>query len=263
MKRTLSILLICCLILLSLSGCRFTDYSKAVKDYNAGKYDDAASLFSALGEYRDAADYLAEISYQRALVLFNEEEYAVAETAFAELGAYKDSAEKAAACRYQLALALLNLEEYDETDADFPVFVYDAAGILDRAQPQALNSEAKRLSDTYGCGVYIITLSDFKDYDGSAESFWDFSKEFYLRYHLGVGAGRDGVLLIMSMAERDYSLLAYGSAARYVFTDAAIESLENLFLDNLHQNDWYGGFQDYLFGCDELLYSAAHRHTDG
>lgn len=73
---------------------------------------------------------------------------------------------------------------------------------------------------------------------------------------MGMGEEQNGVLLIMSMSERDYSILAYGSDAHYAFTDYGKEVLENSFLDNFRQNDWYGGFRDYLSGSEELLARA-------
>ena len=115
---------------------------------------------------------------------------------------------------------------------------------------------AEQISQQYQCGVYLVTIEDYRDY-GSYSSYWNFSEDFYTRYHLGLGERRNGILLIMSMADRDYSLLAYGSDAHYAFTDYGKQILENRFLDNFRQNDWYGGFRDYISGCGELLSRAA------
>ena len=137
-----------------------------------------------------------------------------------------------------------------------PYYVSDVAGVLTSEQWQQLEDSAKNISEHFQCGVYVVTLDDYTKY-GSFSSFWDFSQAFYSRYQLGLGEEHNGILLIMSMADRDYSLLAYGSEAHYAFTDYAKEVLEKQFLDNFRNNDWYGGFTDYVDGCDQLLTRAA------
>ena len=137
-----------------------------------------------------------------------------------------------------------------------PYYVSDVAGLLSSSQWQELESKAEQISQQYQCGVYLVTLEDYRDY-GSYSSFWNFSQDFYTRYHMGLGERSNGILLILSMSDRDYSLLAYGSDAHYAFTDYGKEVLENRFLDNFRQNDWYGGFRDYINGCGEFLSRAA------
>ena len=144
-----------------------------------------------------------------------------------------------------------------EQQTELPYFVSDAAGLLTTEQWQRLENTAKSISEQYRCGVYIVTLDDYRDF-GSYSSFWDFSEEFYTRYHMGLGERRNGILLILSMDDRDYSLLAYGSDANYAFTDYGKDVLENRFLDNFRRDDWNGGFSDYLDGCAELLSKAAN-----
>lgn len=137
-----------------------------------------------------------------------------------------------------------------------PYYVSDVAGLLTSSQWQDLESAAEQISEQYQCGVYLVTIKDYREF-GSYQSYWNFSQDFYTRYKLGLGEQRNGILLIMSMEERDYSLLAYGSDAHYAFTDYGKEVLENRFLDNFRNNDWYGGFKDYVNGCGELLKRAA------
>ncbi len=134
-------------------------------------------------------------------------------------------------------------------------YVSDAAGILSREKWENLEHEAERVSQQYGCGVYIVTVQDYRDYiSGSVRNC---AEAFYSQYGLGLGENRDGSLLFLSMADRDYSLIAYGPGAHYAFTDYASGWLAEGFLDNFRQNDWYGGFSDYIKGCEQLLSRAA------
>ena len=145
--------------------------------------------------------------------------------------------------------------EKDQEQA-LPYYVSDTAGLLTAEEQTKLEETAERISQQYQCGVYVVTLDDYRAF-GNFNSYWDFSQAFYSRYQMGLGDSHDGILLIMSMAERDYSLLAYGSNAHYAFTDYGKEVLENQFLDDFRRNDWYSGFHDYIDGCGELLARAA------
>ena len=155
-------------------------------------------------------------------------------------------------------LMMLSVAAFAETknSSSLPYYVSDSAGVLTSEEWQELENKAERISREYQCGVYIVTLDDYRDF-GSYSSFWSFSEEFYTRYQMGIGEQRNGILLIMSMEDRDYSLLAYGSNAHYSFTDYGKEVLENSFLDNFRRNDWYGGFADYLNGAEMMLKQAA------
>lgn len=137
-----------------------------------------------------------------------------------------------------------------------PYDISDTAGLMTSEQWQKLETAAEQISERYQCGVYIVTLDDYKSY-GSYSSIRSFSEDFYTHYQMGMGERRNGILLVLSMADRDYSLIAYGSDAHYAFTDYGKQVLADSFLDNFGRNDWYGGFSDYVEGCSELLARAA------
>lgn len=143
-----------------------------------------------------------------------------------------------------------------ESAQELPYYVSDTAGLTTSEQWQKLETAAERISDRYSCGVYVVSLQDYRDY-GSYSNIRSFSEEFYNHYRLGLGQNRNGILLVLSMEERDYCLIAYGDDAHYAFTDYGKEVLANSFLDDFKRNDWSGGFVDYISGCEELLSRAA------
>lgn len=130
-------------------------------------------------------------------------------------------------------------------------YVTDTAGILSAADAAALNEQAKTVSEFYNCGVYVVVVENYKDYvNGGIE---DFSEAIYSSYALGLGEGRNGIMLSLSMAERDYDLCAYGDWAHYAFTDYGKGKLADTFLDNFRNNDWLGGFNDYIANSVSLM----------
>ena len=155
-----------------------------------------------------------------------------------------------------LLMLIPSLPADAEEPAQLPYYVSDTARLMTSDEWQKLEDQAEKISEQYDCGVYVVTLDDYTEY-GSFNNFWDFSKEFYTRYHMGLGSERNGILLILSMNDRDYSLLAFGNEANYAFTDYGKQVLENSFLDDFRNNDWAGGFSDYIKGCENLLSRAA------
>ena len=138
--------------------------------------------------------------------------------------------------------------------ADGKYNVSDAAGLLQLQELETLDENAKAISNHYNCGVYIVIVDDYKSYISGSIS--DFAEAVYHSYQLGMGEGRNGILLALSMAERDYDLCAYGDWAHYAFTDYGKDQLANEFLDNFRNNDWAGGLNDYVAGCSSLMEMA-------
>ena len=133
-------------------------------------------------------------------------------------------------------------------------FVFDLAGVLSSEDVLTLNDAAREVSERHGCGVYIAVFKDMGEYGFS--NIEAFSEEVYKQWELGMGANRTGIVLVMSMSDRDYDLCAYGDAAHTAFTDYGKDSLADDFKDNFRQDDWAGGFADYVSGCDYMLRRA-------
>ena len=124
-------------------------------------------------------------------------------------------------------------------------YVTDAAGLLTNEQVMALEAQAKQIAENYGCAPYILVVDDFRVYEDTYDIF-EAGMNLYERWELGYGPEKNGLLLILSMAERDYALVTYGSVTHQAFTDYGQDALCEQFLDNFRNDDWAGGFQDYL-----------------
>lgn len=131
--------------------------------------------------------------------------------------------------------------------------VQDAAGLLTAQECGELEQQAREIGNQYQCGVYITILDDYQNY---ASTIRDCAKEIYKQLDLGYGSGKDGVMLTLSMADRDYWLLTYGDVGNTAFTDYGKDKLAEEFLDNFSNDDWYGGFTDYLDACAAYLQAA-------
>ena len=150
---------------------------------------------------------------------------------------------KYASLLFALVLAL-SLSVSAAADAD--VYVYDGADILSTDECAALNEAAAAVSEQYGCGVYVVTVDDMADYidpDAVTETDETGMAAFteYAWDALGLAASYDsnGIMLALSMAERDFQMLAHGDTANAAFTD-------------------YGGFADYIAACGRYLEANAN-----
>ena len=129
---------------------------------------------------------------------------------------------KYASLLFALFLAL-SLSVSAAADAD--VYVYDDADILSTDECAALNEAAAAVSEQYGCGVYVVTVDDMADYidpDAVTETDETGMAAFteYAWDALGLAASYDsnGIMLALSMVERDFQMLAHGDTANAAFT---------------------------------------------
>ena len=128
--------------------------------------------------------------------------------------------------------------------------VYDYADLLTSEEEAELNTEAQRLTEQYDCGIYILTIDDYQSLSYEVTRA---AETFYSDMNLGVGEERNGTLLMLSMAERDYAIVSYGNKAHETFTDYGKEWMADQFLDAFGYDDWYGGFIDYLSAAEEMM----------
>lgn len=132
--------------------------------------------------------------------------------------------------------------------------VTDVAGLLQEGQVQRLEQMSQSVAKQYAVGVYIVTVEDYRDVDPAG--VYEAAYGIYHAYTLGEGQQRNGMILLLSMKNRDYALFRYGEQAVYAFDDFGLEQLEAEFLDNFADNDWNGGFEDYIRTSAQYLEKA-------
>ena len=69
--------------------------------------------------------------------------------------------------------------------------------------------------------------------------------------------------LLISLDDRDFATYAHGAKAEEIFSDAVQQDLEQYFLDNFGNDDWYGGFSDFVSGCEWYLQHVAEGGEAG
>ena len=130
--------------------------------------------------------------------------------------------------------------------------VTDITGTLTGAQKERLNQRAERISEQYGCEVAIVVIDAMDDRSGA----FAWAQHIYQEYNFGYGSERSGVLLFLSLAERDYALIAFGFG-NTAFTDHGKDvMLDNYILPLLGNDRYYDAFSAYLDKAEEFLAMA-------
>ncbi len=133
-------------------------------------------------------------------------------------------------------------------------YVFDISDLLTYEEWAELEARAETFSQRHHCGIYFVIVDDYTEY-GSG-SVYDITSQLYHNSALGLGADRDGLIVLLSMDERDYAMFVYGEYAEYAFDEYGQEKLEEAFLEDFGYNDWYSGISHYLDTCDEYLTKA-------
>ena len=118
-----------------------------------------------------------------------------------------------------------------------------------------LEKMAESVSKKYGVGIYIVTVEDYRDFH--SEGVYKATYTIYHECTMGEGPNHDGIMLLLSMDDRDWAMFCYGSRCEYAFNSYGQQKLEKVFLDNFGENDWYGGFEDYVKECSVYLEKAS------
>lgn len=124
--------------------------------------------------------------------------------------------------------------------------VVDQANLLTASEEQDLRNRLDGISAEYGLDVVVVTVETLgsRDVDAFADNF----------YNQG-GYGDDGILLLLSMEDRDWAITATGYGRR-AFTDAGIEYIADQILPELEEDNFSAAFRIFADQCDDFLAQA-------
>lgn len=120
----------------------------------------------------------------------------------------------------------------------------DAADLLSAAQEEELLARLDQVSQELQCDVVIVTMDSCGGHDPD-----DVIAAYYDEYGFGYGTNRDGVVLLLSMAERDWRILSNGFAADAI-TPGDIDSIGDQIVDELSDGEYYEAFLEFTDLCE-------------
>lgn len=185
--RTLVLLVLTFALLFSMTGCEDLDYREGIRLYNAGKFEDAADIFSALGNFENCPELYTDCQYWIAANLAEEGDFEKALPRFLKLGNYRNSTQWVTECKYQMAVTALNEEQYEDARnyfAETPDYK-NTPEYLRRLNWIAMYDTIANVGFNDGSGFILEISVDAKQFSIRAN---DYSHEL----ELSVSEGRNG-----------------------------------------------------------------------
>lgn len=128
--------------------------------------------------------------------------------------------------------------------------IVDWADLLSDDEEQELSDMLDEISERQQLDVLIVTLESLEGEDIVA-----YADDFYDYNDYGLGEGKDGIIFLLSMEERDWciSTSGYGVTA---FTDAGQEYMTDQFVPYLSDGDYAEAFRIFAKQCDDYITQA-------
>ena len=177
-------------------------------------------------------------------------------------------------CIFMLVLPVM-ASESSETDSETPAVTFaeeaavpteipaipaerqkpllvDDAGLLTEEESSALLNKLEDISQKYENEVGIVTVNSLEG--KTAEAYAD---DYYDYNGYGYGENDDGLLLLISMGEREWAISTYGYSHTAAFTDAGLEYISGQFQSKLSSGKYADAFNCFADQCDDFLRQAA------
>lgn len=128
--------------------------------------------------------------------------------------------------------------------------VVDDADLLTSNEEKTLLSKLDEISTRQKLDIVVVTVNSL-----GGKTPMEYADDFFDYNGYGFNAERDGILLLVSMENRDWwiSTSGYGIEA---FTDAGIEYISDKFIDDLSDGYYADAFNTYAELCDEFITQA-------
>lgn len=134
-------------------------------------------------------------------------------------------------------------------ERQLPLLV-DDAGLLTEEEADALLDKLEEISERQECEVAVVTVDSLE-----GKTSQEYADDFYDYNGYGYGKDDDGILLLISMEDRDYAITTYGFGIT-AFTDAGLQYVVNDFKPALSGGRYGDAFNDFADCCDKFLTQA-------
>lgn len=128
----------------------------------------------------------------------------------------------------------------------------DEACLLTEEESSVLLDKLEDISQRYKNEVGIVTVNSLegKTVEAYADDYYDYNG-------YGYGENDDGLLLLISMGEREWAISTYGYSHTTAFTDAGLEYIRGEFQSKLSRGEYAKAFTCFADQCDDFLRQAA------
>lgn len=121
--------------------------------------------------------------------------------------------------------------------------LYDGADLLTASEEERILSRLDEVSEKYGADVVIVTVDSigYQSPGGAANYFYD-----------EMGLDYNGILLLISMEERDWYILESG-LCNDAITSSQRDEIGEKMVDDLSEGDYADAFETYINECEYYI----------
>lgn len=128
--------------------------------------------------------------------------------------------------------------------------VVDNADLLTDAEEEKLEAQYAQIAETYQYDIAVVTVNTL-----NGKSPQDYADDYYYENGYGYGDSRDGLMLLVSMEDRDWHITTRGKGED-TFYSSDIDEISDAFLSDLSAGNYYEAFR--IFGeKSEAVIAAA------
>lgn len=125
--------------------------------------------------------------------------------------------------------------------------VVDDAHLFSAGEETLLQDQIDAIRSAYDMDVAIVTKNSI-----GYRSPGLYAADFYDEMGYGMGPGKDGLIFLISMAERDYFTATHGKAIT-IFTDYGLDSIHDHMVSDLSRGFYYDAMETYLSDVAQFL----------
>ncbi len=156
-----------------------------------------------------------------------------------------DSYYDAITAYFDTCASILNGEDLQKDEEQLfpnsnPGRLYDKADILSESEEQSLLEKLNSVSELYGTDFIVIAVDTVGSYSAGG-----YAEEFFDRFNYGIGESRNGVMLMLSMKEREYRILSNGFIGD-TLDDDAIDSIGDEIVSDLSYGNYFNAFSKFV-----------------
>lgn len=132
----------------------------------------------------------------------------------------------------------------------------DYADLLTDEEEVQLTEKLDAISLKRGCDIVVVTVDSLERKTAKA-----FADDFYDENGYGIGKNADGILLLISMTNRDWAISTCGYATE-IFADAGQQYMADQFLPYLSNGEYARAFSKFAELCDRFIKNADSTKQD-
>ena len=126
----------------------------------------------------------------------------------------------------------------------------DSAGLLSSVENEELLGKLDEISVRQACDVVIVTTNGL-----GGKTPTEFADDFFDYNGFGIGPNADGILLMISMEDRDWAISTHGFGIT-AFSDAGQAYIMKQILPSLGEGDFFAAFSEFSTLADQFLEQA-------